>query len=284
MSISGKRRPVVLITGCDSGIGRALAMEFHRRGAAVIATGLDVEALANLGERGMRTVRLDITDDADIDALVTRLDETSEVIDILVNNAGFGAMGPTVEMPLGDVRAQYDVNVFGTLALTQAIANRMIEHRSGRIVTIGSTSGILTTPFAGIYCSTKTAIHAIMDALRMELAPFGVDVIRIEPNQIRTAFGDKAAAALRKRFEAGSRYEKVKEAAIGRAQASQHPGSMPAEEFARIVVAGVTGRTPRVRLRVGRELWPYTVLKPFIPSRTVDRLLSGRFDLGALTR
>ena len=136
---------------------------------------------------------------------------------------------------------------------------------------VGSTSGVMTSPFAGVYCSTKSAVHALNDAMRMELAPFGIKVVRVEPNQIRTNFGDTAAAGLAARVSADSRYVKVLDAMNARAQGSQSENAMPADEFARKVADAVLSENPPVRLRLGRELWPYTVFKPFLPVATHRR-------------
>ncbi|QJY46064.1 SDR family NAD(P)-dependent oxidoreductase [Pseudonocardia broussonetiae] len=275
-------RTVTVVTGCDSGIGKALALEFHRRGRTVYATGLRQEAMSDLAATGLRVAELDVTDTASIAALVERLAEDDVRVDLLVNNAGFGAMGPVIEMPMDAVRRQYEVNVFGLLATTQELARGMIDARSGTIVNVGSTSGVLTSPFAGVYCSTKSAVHSLTDAMRMELAPFGISVIRVEPNQIRTNFGDTAATAMTARIAEDSRYLPVQDAMTARAQGSQKEGSMPAPEFAAKVADGVLATSPALRLRVGRELWPYTIFKPFLPSHRIDRILSKRYDLDRL--
>ena len=273
---------VALVTGCDTGIGRELALAFKAQGLSVHATGLDPAAMQDLTDRGIHVARLDVTRPEEIVALRDRLREQGERVDVIVNNAGYGAMGPVIEMPIDDVRRQYEVNVFGLLAVTQVFAEDMIERRHGLIVNIGSTSGVLTSPFAGVYCSTKAAVHALGDGLRMELKPFGIDVVRIEPNQIRTRFGDTAAAGMAARFPPSSRYLAAKEAAVARAQGSQVDGAMPAEEFAVTVARAVLTEKPPVRLRLGRQLWPYTLFKPFIPSRAVDRILGKRFKLDKL--
>lgn len=275
---------VVLITGCDTGIGRALAQAFKLQGLLVVATGLSLESMGDLAEKGIRTFPLDVTQKTDMDALLEQLRLAEITVDILVNNAGYGAMGPVVEMLISDAKHQYEVNVFGLLSVTQAFAQSMITRRRGTIVNIGSTSGILTSPFAGVYCSTKAAVHALNDAMRMELAPFGIDVVRVEPNQIRTTFGDTAASGLLARFPAESHYLSVKDAAIARAQSSQTADAMSAEEFATRVANAILAPKPPVRLRLGRQLWPYTLFKPFLPSRIIDRLLMKRFALNRLGR
>ncbi|MBK3565207.1 SDR family NAD(P)-dependent oxidoreductase [Streptomyces sp. MBT62] len=275
-------RGVAVVTGCDSGIGKELARELHRRGRTVYATGLRTEAMDDLAATGLRVTALDVTDPADVNALVKRLAADGETVDLLVNNAGYGAMGPVIEMPISDVRRQYEVNVFGLLTTTQRLAQGMIEAGHGTIVNIGSTSGVLTSPFAGVYCSTKSAVHALTDAMRMELAPFGIAVVRIEPNRIRSRFGDTATAGLAARISAESRYFRLRDAMTSRAQGSQTGNSMPAHEFARKVADAVLSDKPPVRLRLGRELWTYTVLKPFLPSRRIDAILSKRFGLDRL--
>ena len=281
--VSGNgKQPVTVVTGCDSGMGKDLALEFHRRGHTVYATGLNPDAMADLKNAGLLIARLDITDPDNVAAFTDQLAAENRYVDTLVNNAGFGAMGPVMEMPMADVRRQYEVNVFGLLGATHQLAQEMINARAGTIVNIGSTSGVLTSPFGGVYCSTKAAVHALNDAMRMELAPFGIKVIRVEPNQIRTSFGDTAAAGVERRITPQSRYFAVKDMIIGRAQGSQHEGSMPSAEFAAKVVDGVLSKNPPVRLRIGKEILVYTLLKPFVPSPTVDRLLSKRFQLERL--
>lgn len=270
---------VAVVTGCDSGIGKALARALHEAGRTVYATGLREDSMHDLAAAGLRTAVLDVTDPGSADALVKKLHADGVVVDLLVNNAGYGAMGPVIEMPMEDVRRQYEVNVFGLLNTTQKIAEQMITARRGTIVNVGSTSGVMTSPFAGVYCSTKSAVHALNDAMRMELAPFGIRVVRVEPNQIRTNFGDTAAAGLAARVSADSRYVKVLDAMNARAQGSQSENAMPADEFARKVAEAVLSENPPVRLRLGRELWPYTVFKPFLPSRRIDAILSKRFEL-----
>ncbi len=280
----GNVNAATVVTGCDSGIGKALARAFHAAGRTVYATGLREDSMQDLAAAGLRTAVLDVTDPASADALLKRLDADGVVVDLLVNNAGYGAMGPVIEMPMDDVRRQYEVNVFGLLNTTQKLADQMIAAGRGTIVNVGSTSGVMTSPFAGVYCSTKSAVHALNDAMRMELAPFGIKVVRVEPNQIRTSFGDTAAAGLAARVSADSRYVKVLDAMNARAQGSQSENAMPADEFARKVADAVLSENPPVRLRLGRELWPYTVFKPFLPSRRIDALLSKRFQLNRITK
>uniref|UniRef100_A0AAU1ZVC7 SDR family NAD(P)-dependent oxidoreductase n=1 Tax=Streptomyces sp. NBC_00093 TaxID=2975649 RepID=A0AAU1ZVC7_9ACTN len=280
---SEDKRGVAVVTGCDSGIGKELARELHRRGRTVYATGLKAEAMNDLAAAGLRVAALDVTDPASVNALIKRLAADGETVDLLVNNAGYGAMGPVIEMPIADVRRQYEVNVFGLLTATQQLAQGMIEAGRGTIVNIGSTSGLLTSPFAGVYCSTKSAVHALTDAMRMELAPFGIAVVRIEPNQIRTRFGDTATAGLAARISADSRYFRLRDAMTSRAQGSQTSNAMPADAFARKVADAVLSDKPPIRLRLGREVWPYTLLKPFLPSRRIDAILSNRFGLDRLS-
>jgi short-subunit dehydrogenase len=272
----------ILITGCDSGIGRALALEFHKRGLQVYATGLQASALQELEALGVKTQLLDVTKKEQIEVLQSRLKSENVDVNILINNAGYGAMGPTIEMPIEDVKAQFDVNVLGLLQVTQAIGKDMLEKRQGMIVNIGSTSGVMASPFAGVYCATKFAVHALTDALRMEMQPFGVHVMRVEPNMIRSGFGNTAAQGLKARFSPQSAYLKVQEAAIARAMGSQTDDAMAAEEFASKLADGVLSKNPPIRMRIGRQLLVYTIFKPFLPSKNIDRILQKVYKLNLL--
>ncbi|MDF7819959.1 SDR family NAD(P)-dependent oxidoreductase [Runella sp. MFBS21] len=272
----------IVITGCDSGIGRALALEFYGRGHRVYATGLQPAALTDLQHRGLVTQMLDVTDQQNVDALCARLRADGTPVDILINNAGYGAMGPTIEMPLEEVRRQFEVNVLGLLRVSQALAVDMMTRRRGMIINIGSTAGVLTSPFAGVYCATKSAVHALTDALRLELGPLGIQVVRVEPNMIRSGFGQTAAEGLQARFRPESVYWPVRGAALARALGSQTADAMPAEELAYKLANSVLSPNPPIRIRIGRQLLIYTLLKPFLPARWIDRLLQKRFKLHEL--
>ncbi len=269
---------VVLITGCSSGIGRALALEFHARGHIVYASARRPEALAELAQRGLKTIALDVNDSASIGQVINQLRSEAGRIDVLINNAGFAAMGPLSELPLAQLRQQYETNVFAPIALVQAALPLL--PRDARVVNIGSVSGILTTPFSGAYCSTKAALHSLSDALRMELAPFEVHVITVQPGGIASDFGQHAAAGLGW-LGPDSRYARIRSAIEARANASQDEPT-PADEFARATAAAVLADAPPVVFRYGHGSRLLPFLARWLPKRRVDRILRRRFWLDRL--
>ncbi len=271
----------VLITGCSTGIGYALAEEFHARGHVVYATARRIEALDRLKAKGIRVATLDVNDADSIAGLMQRLEADGACLDLLVNNAGYGAMGPLAEFPGEELRQQFETNVFSVMALTQAVVPGMVRRRSGRIVNIGSVSGVLVTPFSGAYCATKAAVHALSDAMRMELAPFGIQVITIQPGGIQSQFGATASQGVASRRDTLSLYAPVADAIAARANASQQDAT-PATDFARQMVDAVLKRNPAPVTRIGHgsRLMPW--LKRWIPLRQLDRILSRRFRLDRL--
>jgi NAD(P)-dependent dehydrogenase (short-subunit alcohol dehydrogenase family) len=180
----------ILITGATSGIGRDTAEYLHSRGHRVIATGRNETALAALEASGLIARRLDVTDEESIDALAREIEELTDGkgLDALVNNAGYGLFGPLEILSDKDVRAQFDTNVFGLLAVTRRFIPAMRERGAGRIVNISSVGGRITFPLGGAYHATKYALEAMSDALRMELKQFGIDVVLVEPGYIKTNF------------------------------------------------------------------------------------------------
>jgi NAD(P)-dependent dehydrogenase (short-subunit alcohol dehydrogenase family) len=181
---------VILVTGATAGIGRATALHLHSRGHRVIGTGRNAKALAELKEVGITALSLDVTSQASIDLARADVDRVTESygLDVLVNNAGYGLFGPLEVLEDADVRAQFDTNVFGLLAVTRAFLPAMRERRSGRIVNVSSVGGRMVFPLGGAYHATKFAVEAMSTALRLELKPFGVTVSVVEPGYIKTDF------------------------------------------------------------------------------------------------
>lgn len=186
---------VVLVTGCTrGGIGYALCEEFVRRGCIVFATARKLEAMAGLAEMGCTCLPLDVTDAGSVAACASRVMKAAGRLDVLVNNAGLSGRGALVEYDLGEARRQFDVNVFGSMAMVQAFAPIMVAQRAGTIVNVGSALGLLTVPFASVYCASKKALQALTDALRMELAGSGVSVVYCAPGWVRSNIIDTMAS------------------------------------------------------------------------------------------
>ena len=274
---------VVLITGCSSGIGRAMAENFHRRGFLVYATARRLDSLEPLAQAGIGTLALDVTRASDIANAVEHVLVESGSVDILINNAGYGAMAPLAEIPPDELRRQFETNVFGPVALAQAVAPAMMRRGGGRIVNIGSVSGILTTPFAGAYCATKAALHSLSDALRMELAPFGIHVITVQPGAIRSRFGENATAAVERTLDPQSIYRPVESAIRARANASQQRAT-PAEQFAQRVIKKVVRKRPPRLIRAGIGSHSAPIMQRLLPSGLLEQAFMRRFQLYRLGR
>ena len=183
--------PRVLITGCSSGIGRALADVFHKAGHEVWACARKPHDVARLATAGFHAVQLDVNDPVALAQLAERL--AQDGLDVLINNAGYGAMGPVLDGGVEGMQRQFETNVFSVVGVTRALFSAL-RRNNGLVVNIGSVSGVLVTPFAGAYCASKAAVHALSDALRMELAPFGIRVLEVQPGAIDTAFASNASA------------------------------------------------------------------------------------------
>jgi NAD(P)-dependent dehydrogenase (short-subunit alcohol dehydrogenase family) len=273
----------ILITGCSSGIGAALARDFHKRGHRVYATARRRESLAALEAQGIHGLVLDVDDDASIAAALATVAKDAGHLDLLVNNAGFSQVGAVVDLTRDDLRRQYETNVIAPAAVTaQAVPllrAAVAKNGSAVVANVGSIVGLFTTPFAAAYCSSKAAIHSLTDALRMELAPFGISVVSIQPGGVRSSFGQHAEAAIR--LPEGSIYRPVEGGIRARAQAGQQ-GATPAEEFAPPVVEALLRNPPPRVIRGGANSVRLPLLKRLLPAAMFDGKLTKMFGLDAL--
>jgi NAD(P)-dependent dehydrogenase (short-subunit alcohol dehydrogenase family) len=270
--------PVVLISGCSTGIGRALATEFATRNWRIFATARKPASINDLKAANVETAALDVTDEKSIAACVDSVISQTGCIDMLINNAGLLLIGPLVELETNELRRQFETNVIGQAALIRAVVPHMIERRSGKIVNISSVSGVLPTPFAGAYCSTKAGLTALSDSLRMELKPFGIKVVTVQPGGIKSNLSGNADQGL-ERFRK-TPYGPIHDFIVARANASQE-NATPVEEFAKKLVDKlIQERTPHF-IRLGKD----STLLPFIarfPRSLIDALLSKKFGLDRL--
>jgi NAD(P)-dependent dehydrogenase (short-subunit alcohol dehydrogenase family) len=269
--------PTVLITGCSSGIGRALADAFRDAGHEVWATArkpADVEILA---AAGFNARPLDVNDAIALQSLAEELHERHGGLDILVNNAGYGAMGPVLDGGVEAMRQQFETNVFAVVGVTRALFP-LLRRSRGLVVNIGSVSGVLVTPFAGAYCASKAAVHALSDTLRLELAPFSISVMEVQPGAIASQFASNAQRQADEVLAAESPWWPLREHVKARARASQDRPT-PAAVLAQGVLAA-TRKVPVPGLvRLGNGSTALPLLARLLPQRLLDRVLKKRFGL-----
>jgi len=267
---------VALVTGASSGIGAQTARALHDAGFVVYGAARRVERMNELARTGVRTLSMDVTDEASLRGGVDRVLAESGRIDVLVNNAGYGSYGAVEDVPLAEARAQFDVNVFGAAALIRLVLPGMRERRSGTIVNISSMGGRIYTPMGAWYHATKYALEALSDSLRLEVAPFGIRVVIIEPGAIRTEWGQIAADNLRSVSGDGAYHDVAERTATMLAGSSRPDASMVSDPsvIARTVVRAAKARRPRTRYAVGAGAKPLILTRKVLPDRVFDRLIT----------
>lgn len=269
--------PVALITGCSSGIGRALAQAFKAAGYNVLATARKPEDLAALEAEGLVALPLDVNDGPALEALSEWINQQFGGLDVLINNAGYGAMGPLLDGGVDSMRRQFETNVFSVVGVTRAMFP-VLRRSRGLVVNIGSVSGVLVTPFAGAYCASKAAVHALSDALRMELAPFGIRLMEVQPGAIASSFAKHAGHAAEQLLNEQSPWWPLREGIRARAKASQDKPT-PAGEFAADVLKAVGQTRPPRLLRLGNGSRALPLLASLLPKGLLEKVLMKRFGL-----
>ncbi|MCE4053688.1 SDR family oxidoreductase [Pseudomonas sp. Au-Pse12] len=271
--------PVALITGCSSGIGRALADTFKNAGFTVLATARKAEDVNTLQAAGFTAVQLDVNDGPALSALGEEINQQYGGLDVLINNAGYGAMGPLLDGGVEAMQRQFETNVFSVVGVTRAMFP-VLRRSRGLVVNIGSVSGVLVTPFAGAYCASKAAVHALSDALRMELAPFGIRVMEVQPGAIASSFAKNAGHEAEQLLNEQSPWWPLREGIRARAKASQDKPT-PASEFAAGLLKAVQQDNPPRLVRLGNGSRALPLLANLLPKGLLEKGLMKRFGLSA---
>jgi NAD(P)-dependent dehydrogenase (short-subunit alcohol dehydrogenase family) len=274
-------KKVIIITGCSTGIGRELAFRMNSLGWTVAATARHIAMLEPLREAGCLTFTLDVTITDQIDRVIREILEQTGRIDMLVNNAGYGLIMPLMDIPADELERQFRTNVTGTLELIRKVAPVMKKQGSGTIVNMGSISGIAPTPFAGSYCASKAAIHAWSDVLRMELKPFGITVVTLQPGGIATDFGKNSSENVARLMNPGSWYNTIREFIFTRANTSQESAT-PVDVFVDRLVRKINIPHPPAIIRIGKRSLILPFLKRWIPVRMLDSMMMKKYGLDRL--
>ncbi len=280
----------VLITGGTDGLGRATALLLAEEGYRVFATGRDagrraaLSAEASKRDLPLETLEMDVCDDASVDRAVSEIERKAHGVDILVNNAGIAIVAVMEEISIDDLRRQFETNFFAVVRVTQRVLPGMRERRRGRIINISSVSGRISVPLMGPYSSSKFALEAISDALRLELVPFGIPVVLIEPGYIPSGM-QSASIGLSARYAKKSRespyaviYHSFRR--NWKTRESHKPRYTP-EDCARVVLRVVRDNPPKPRYTVTRNAWIGNLMRRLVPDRALDRWVRRRYGIPA---
>jgi len=270
----------VLVTGCSSGIGRSTAELLAGKGWTVYASARKLDSISDLEARGCRLLELDVTDEDSMRAAVTKVEEAEGAVGVLVNNAGYSQSGAVESVSPEDVRRQFDTNVFGLIRMTQLALPGMRRQRWGKVVNVGSMGGKLTFPGGGLYHATKYAVEAISDALRFEVASFGVDVILVEPGLIKTRFGETAAETVGAE-QADGPYGEFNPA-VAKATKEVYEGPLSRlgggpEAVAETIERAVSRSRPRARYPVTPSARIMMAQRRLMPDRLWDKVMRTQF-------
>ena len=245
------KKPVWLITGCSTGFGRALAELLIGRGYRVVVTARQPAEVADLAVRGETLIlKLDVTDQAEVDSAIASAEKRFGRIDVLVNNAGIGYFAAIEEGDDQQVRHLFDVNVFGLSRMIRAVLPGMRHHRTGTIVNISSVGGLRSFPSLGYYSATKFAVEGLSEALWQEVEPLGIKVMVVEPSGFRTDWAGRSAEESRSQISAYAATAGTARSQV-RASSGRQPGD-PVRAAAAIVEAAESPRPPH-HLLLGKD-------------------------------
>lgn len=268
-----KNNKVILLTGASSGIGYDTAVALAQQGHKVYAAARRVERMEPLRQYGIVPLKMDVTDEESMKTGVKALLDAEGRIDVLINNAGYGYFGAVENVPMDDARNQLEVNVFGLARLCQLVLPTMRAQHSGRIINTASVAGRAVFYYGGWYHVSKYAVESLSDALRMELKPFGIDVVIIEPGAIKTNWGIIAADHLIESSK-GTAYEQTGTMMANNLRNMYLSNTISDPAVVRkAIVRAVNARRPCTRYRIGRMANAIVFFHWLLPTRWWDAFL-----------
>lgn len=266
-------KKVALITGASSGIGEATALKLQKMGYITYAAARRVERMQDLEKLGICTLSLDVTDEASMQSAIQQIIAQEGRLDVLVNNAGYGSYGALEDVPMTEARYQFEVNTFGAARLIQLALPYMRQQHSGTIVNVTSMGGKIYTPLGAWYHATKFALEALSDCLRLEVEPFGIHVVVIEPGGIKTEWGGIASEKLQAVSGMGAYTNQAK--AVSHSLNSEANSKLlsPPSLIADTIAKAITARRPKTRYAIGFSAKPMIFMHSVLPNRWFDKIM-----------
>ncbi|GAP00338.1 oxidoreductase [Fructobacillus ficulneus] len=261
---------VILITGATSGIGYQTAELLAKSGQIVYGAGRRLNKLNDLKAIGVRPIELDITNEESIQRAVEAILIAENRIDILINNAGYGSYGAVEDVNLSEAKRQFEVNLFGAARLIQLVLPTMRNQGSGKIINVSSVAGRMASYFGAWYHATKFALEGFSDSLRMEVKPFGIDVVLVEPGLIKTAWGEIAADHLIESAQDGPYQDAASRTAAGLKRQYSGKWLSSPNLIAKTIAKASQKKHPRARYLVGFGAKPLVLLRTILPSKLFD--------------
>lgn len=268
--MTNRNKPVALITGASSGIGKDFALRLISEGYIIYGAARRVDRMQDIEAAGGRALAMDVTDDPTMVAGVEQIIREQGRIDVLINNAGYGQMGALEDVPLEVGRRQMEVNLFGLARLTQLCLPHMRAQKFGKIINVSSIGGKCAFPLAGWYHASKFALEGYSDTLRMEVRPFGIDVVVIEPGGTDSEWAAIAKKEV-ERYSADGAYGGL---VARRRNSRAWQGKMPPPKaISDLIVKALKARKPRTRYHGGTGAGQILFLRHILSDRLFDRLI-----------
>jgi NAD(P)-dependent dehydrogenase (short-subunit alcohol dehydrogenase family) len=281
------KNSVVLITGGTDGLGKAAALLLARRGYKVFAAGRstskrqELDRISHEERLPLHTLEMDVTDNASVQIGVELALEKAGRIDVLLNNAGMGYIAVVEELRLEDFRRQFEVNVYGVVRVTQAVLPNMRARRSGRILMMSSVTGFVSPPTYGAYSSSKHALEGLSNSLRLEMYPFGIEVILIEPGYIQTNFQFTAKELAQPYVEGAktSPYARIYAGATAGSDRGRSSSKTTPEDCAQVILQAIESSHPKARYTVTPMAKWAAFGKRILPDTFMDSIMRRRFGV-----
>ena len=269
-------KKVILITGASSGMGKETAKQLIKEGHTVYTVARRIEQMQDLKQLGGMPMRMDVTKEADIQQVVDVIIQKEGKIDVLWNNAGYGIYGSVEDIPLEDAIKQFDVNLFGLASITQKVVPYMRKAKSGTIINTSSMGGKMYFPLGAWYHASKHAVEGFSDCLRLELKPFNINVVVLEPGLIATEFSSTLLGGLDKISKQSAYSDMMKKIADGTRKSYETNSSSHPSVVSNTVSKIVNSKKPKTRYRFGKLARPLVWMRIYLGDRLFDKIITSQ--------